>query len=103
MLNAARVTAKGSNDTPRLVSAAKSAGKLLMVAHVLPFFPEFRFATEAIRGGQYGKVLGAHFKRVISKPDWSSDIGDAAVFLLAPASAYMHGAVVPVDGGWLAR
>jgi 2-deoxy-D-gluconate 3-dehydrogenase len=31
------------------------------------------------------------------------DIGDAAVFLLAPASAYMHGAVVPVDGGWLAR
>lgn len=31
------------------------------------------------------------------------DIGDAAVFLLAPASRYMHGAVVPVDGGWLAR
>ncbi len=31
------------------------------------------------------------------------DIGAAAVFLLAPASAYMHGAVVPVDGGWLAR
>jgi len=32
-----------------------------------------------------------------------SDIGDAAVFLLAKASQYMHGAVVPVDGGWLAR
>ncbi|ESY80547.1 2-deoxy-D-gluconate 3-dehydrogenase [Mesorhizobium sp. LNHC221B00] len=31
------------------------------------------------------------------------DIGDAAVFLLAPASSYMHGAVVAVDGGWLAR
>jgi 2-deoxy-D-gluconate 3-dehydrogenase len=31
------------------------------------------------------------------------DIGDAAVFLLARASNYMHGAVVPVDGGWLAR
>jgi 2-deoxy-D-gluconate 3-dehydrogenase len=31
------------------------------------------------------------------------DIGDAAVFLLAPASRYMHGAIVPVDGGWLAR
>ncbi|SDH01889.1 SDR family oxidoreductase, partial [Pelagibacterium luteolum] len=32
-----------------------------------------------------------------------SDIGDAAVFLLAPASQYMHGATIPVDGGWLAR
>ncbi|MER8901638.1 2-dehydro-3-deoxy-D-gluconate 5-dehydrogenase KduD [Mesorhizobium sp. M0772] len=31
------------------------------------------------------------------------DIGDAAVFLLAPASDYMHGTVIPVDGGWLAR
>jgi 2-deoxy-D-gluconate 3-dehydrogenase len=33
----------------------------------------------------------------------AQDIGDAAVFLLAPASDYMHGAVIPVDGGWLAR
>ena len=31
------------------------------------------------------------------------DIGDAAVFLMARASDYMHGAVIPVDGGWLAR
>jgi 2-dehydro-3-deoxy-D-gluconate 5-dehydrogenase len=32
-----------------------------------------------------------------------SDIGDAAVFLLAPAARYVHGAMIPVDGGWLAR
>lgn len=31
------------------------------------------------------------------------DIGDAAVFLLSQASNYVHGAIVPVDGGWLAR
>ena len=33
----------------------------------------------------------------------AQDIGAAAVFLLAKASDYMHGAVIPVDGGWLAR
>jgi 2-deoxy-D-gluconate 3-dehydrogenase len=36
---------------------------------------------------------------------WGSaaDIGDTAVYLLAPASRYVHGAAIPVDGGWLAR
>jgi 2-deoxy-D-gluconate 3-dehydrogenase len=32
-----------------------------------------------------------------------SDIGEAAVFLLSRAADYLHGAVIPVDGGWLAR
>ncbi|MET1161463.1 MAG: SDR family oxidoreductase, partial [Pseudoxanthomonas sp.] len=31
------------------------------------------------------------------------DIGGAAVFLASPAADYVHGAVLPVDGGWLAR
>src|SRR5262245_1682326 len=65
-------------DADAMLAAAKTAGKLLMVAHVLPFFPEFKFAADAIRGGQFGKVVAAHFKRVIAKPDWSADIGDAA-------------------------
>ena len=36
-----------------------------------------RFA-QAIRGGRHGKLLGGHFKRVISRPDWSADIGDVS-------------------------
>jgi 2-deoxy-D-gluconate 3-dehydrogenase len=32
-----------------------------------------------------------------------ADLGGAAVFLASGASDYVHGAVIPVDGGWLAR
>ncbi|MEV8466894.1 2-dehydro-3-deoxy-D-gluconate 5-dehydrogenase KduD [Fluviibacterium sp. DFM31] len=32
-----------------------------------------------------------------------SDIGEAAVFLSSPAARYIHGTVLNVDGGWLAR
>lgn len=61
-----------------MLKAAQQSRKLLMVAHVLPFFPEFAYAAEAIRDGDHGKLLGAHFTRVISRPDWSAEIGDAS-------------------------
>jgi len=36
---------------------------------------------------------------------WGSpqDMGGAAVFLASRAADYLHGAIIPVDGGWLAR
>jgi 2-dehydro-3-deoxy-D-gluconate 5-dehydrogenase len=35
-----------------------------------------------------------------AKPE---DIAGAAVFLASAAADYVHGAIIPVDGGWLAR
>ncbi|HKM61400.1 MAG TPA: SDR family oxidoreductase, partial [Acidisphaera sp.] len=32
-----------------------------------------------------------------------SDLAGVAVFLASDAAAYVHGATIPVDGGWLAR
>ncbi|APG88442.1 2-dehydro-3-deoxy-D-gluconate 5-dehydrogenase (plasmid) [Sinorhizobium americanum CCGM7] len=58
--------------------------------------------TEALRADE--KRSSAILER-IPAGRWGTpdDIGDATVFLLAPASDYVHGAVIPVDGGWLAR
>jgi 2-deoxy-D-gluconate 3-dehydrogenase len=58
--------------------------------------------TEALRADpdRSAAILGRIPAGRWGRPE---DIGEAAVFLLAPASAYMHGAVIPVDGGWLAR
>ncbi|WP_422926675.1 Gfo/Idh/MocA family protein [Singulisphaera sp. PoT] len=64
-------------DADAMVAAARASGKLLMVAHVLPFFPEFAYAAEAVRSGRYGTLRAAHLTRVISKPDWSSGIASA--------------------------
>jgi predicted dehydrogenase len=67
-----------AKDADAMLAAAKQANRLLMVAHVLPFVPEFALAAEIVRDGRYGRIQAGHFKRVISKPDWSAAIGDAA-------------------------
>ena len=60
----------------RMVAAAGEVGSLLMVAHVLPFFPEFQFVVDSVRSGRFGKLRAAHFRRVICPPDWSSEMAD---------------------------
>ncbi len=66
-----------TSDADAMVAAARASGKLLMVAHVLPFFPEFAYAADAVKSGRFGALKAAHFTRVISKPDWSAGIADA--------------------------
>ena len=57
-------------DARKMVEAARQSGKLLQIGHVLPFFPEYNFAYKTIVGGKYGKLLGGHFKRIVSEPAW---------------------------------
>ena len=77
------------------------AAKGINVNAIAPGYVESN-NTEALRADpdRSASILGR-----IPAGRWGApeDIGDAAVFLLARASDYMHGAIVPVDGGWLAR
>ena len=46
------------------------------------------------------EILGAPSRRRWGEP---ADLAGATVFLASAASDYVHGIVLPVDGGWLAR
>lgn len=50
----------------------------LMVAHVLPFMPEFELLVNAAESGIYGQPIAGRFKRTISPPDWIPDFYDPA-------------------------
>ncbi len=63
-------------DAVAMVDAAKGAGKQLMIAHVLPFVPEYDFAYNKITSGEWGRLLGGHFRRIISDPLWLKDFYD---------------------------
>ena len=58
--------------------------------------------TEALRSD---KTRNAAILGRIPAGRWglADDIGAMAAFLASPLAAYVHGAIIPVDGGWLAR
>lgn len=65
-------------DAKRMVKAAEQSQRLLLIAHVLPFVPEFAFVRQAATSGKYGRLLGGNFKRIIADPLWLKDFYDPA-------------------------
>jgi predicted dehydrogenase len=57
-------------ECQRMSAAAREADRRLFVGHVLPFFPEYAWALDAVRSGRYGALRGGAFRRVISDPAW---------------------------------
>jgi len=58
--------------------------------------------TEALRADE-GRARDILARIPAGRWGEASDLGGAAVFLASSASDYVHGTILPVDGGWLAR
>lgn len=81
--------------------ANELAGNNITVNAIAPGYIETN-NTEALRADP---VRSRQILERIPAGRWGlpEDLKTAVLFLAAPASGYVTGAVVPVDGGWLAR
>jgi 2-deoxy-D-gluconate 3-dehydrogenase len=63
------------------------------------------FDTDAPRALRNDPVRGPQILDRIPCGRWGQpdELGGLCVFLASDASNYMHGSIVPIDGGWLAR
>ena len=65
-------------DCDEMLRAAQAAGRVLMVAQVLRFFPEYAAARSMIRAGGIGAVRAALFRRRCAAPAWGRWLKDPA-------------------------
>jgi 2-deoxy-D-gluconate 3-dehydrogenase len=81
--------------------ACEWAGRGINVNGIAPGY----FATNNTEALRADPVRNRDILARIPAGRWGEpgDLAGAAVFLASDAAAYVHGAIVPVDGGWLAR
>jgi len=53
-----------------MIAAASQSGQILMLAHVLRFWPEYMAVVDFVKSGQLGKPLSATASRLSARPTW---------------------------------
>jgi predicted dehydrogenase len=66
------------DDADAIVRAAGTSEALLMVAHVLNFFPAYEEILRRLRAGELGKPLSATAYRLSAPADWNTWMQDEA-------------------------
>jgi predicted dehydrogenase len=64
--------ARTSAEAKEMVAAARAAGRILMPAMPVRFWPEWAWVREAIQSKQFGRALSARFRRVAEPPGWGA-------------------------------
>ena len=62
-----------------MIEAAQRADRILMVAHVLRFWPEYQALVELVHSGELGRPLTATAARLCPPPTWSPWFQDPAL------------------------
>jgi len=70
--------ALNGEEADRMLEAAARAGRILMTAHVLRFFPEYMPLVDLQRSGRMGPARAALFRRRCAAPTWGTWLKDPA-------------------------
>ena len=70
--------ALNGDEADRMLAAAGKAGRLLMSAQVLRFFPEYQPLIAVQRSGRLGQVRAAMFRRRCGAPAWGQWLTDTS-------------------------
>ncbi|MCX6032194.1 MAG: Gfo/Idh/MocA family oxidoreductase [Chloroflexi bacterium] len=105
-------------ECDEMSAAAKQSGRLLMVAHVLRFWPEYVAIADLLKTGALGRPLAATAKRLVGPPRWSDfflhpewsgggvldlhvhDLDTLNWLFGTPKTVYARGQRSPESGGW---
>lgn len=70
--------ALSGEDCDTMTIAARDHNRLLMIGHVLRFWPEYQYLRSFVSRGEYGRIRSATFVRRCGLPDWSHWLPDEA-------------------------
>ena len=65
-----------ADDCEQMLAESRQAGRILMSAQVLRFFPAYATLIEAVHSGSLGPVRHALFRRRCAAPAWSAWMSD---------------------------
>jgi predicted dehydrogenase len=106
-----------AEECDEMVAASAQTGKILMLAHVIRFWPEYLAVYDFVKSGALGKPLTATASRLSSRPKWGDwfmkpewtggavldlhihDLDAFNWFFGTPRSVYSRGQRGPF-GGW---
>ncbi|MGC9522114.1 MAG: Gfo/Idh/MocA family protein [Anaerolineae bacterium] len=65
--------ALGVEEASRMIATAEEANRLLMIAQVVRFWPEYEFLRDQIQAETYGPLRSLNMWRMGGRPGWSPD------------------------------